>query len=150
MECVILIGLPAAGKTSFYRERFAGTHDHVSKDLLRNTRQPGRRQEQLMAESLSNGRSVVVDNTNASAAIRAPLIRLARSHGARVTGYYFPTDAGAALRRNRLREGRERVPDVAIFAVRKRLEPPSVAEGFDRLFTVRLIEEERRFEVTPQ
>ena len=60
------------------------------------------------------------------------------------------TRAGsAALRRNRVREGRERVPDVAIFAVRKRLEPPSVAEGFDRLFTVLLIEEERRFEVTP-
>jgi predicted kinase len=148
-ECVILIGLPAAGKTSFYRERFAGTHDHVSKDLLRNTRTPERRQEQLMAESLSSGRSVVVDNTNASAATRAPLIRLARAHGAQVIGYYFPTDAGAALRRNRVREGRERVPDVAIFAVRKRLEPPSVAEGFDRLFTVRLVEEERRFEVTP-
>ena len=102
-----------------------------------------------MAESLSSGRSVVVDNTNASAATRAPLIRLARTHGAQVTGYYFPTDAAAALRRNRVREGRERVPDVAIFAVRKRLEPPSVAEGFDRLFTVLLIEEERRFEVTP-
>jgi len=149
MECVILIGLPAAGKTSFYRERFAGTHDQVSKDLLRNTRRPERRQEQLMAESLSSGRSVVVDNTNASAATRAPLIRLARTHGAQVTGYYFQTEAAAALRRNRVREERERVPDVAIFAVRKRLEPPSVAEGFDRLFTVLLIEEERRFEVTP-
>jgi len=149
MECVILIGLPAAGKTSFYRDRFADTHDHVSKDVLRNTRRPERRQEQLMAESLSSGRSVVVDNTNASAATRAPLIRLARTHGAQVTGYYFPTDAAAALRRNRGREGRERVPDVAIFAVRKRLEPPAVAEGFDRLFAVRLIEEERRFEVLP-
>ena len=149
MECVILIGLPAAGKTSFYRERFAGTHDQVSKDVLRNTRRPERRQEQRMAESLSSGRSVVVDNTNASAATRAPLIRLARTHGAQVTGYYFPIDAAAALRRNRGREGRERVPDVAIFAVRKRLEPPAVAEGFDRLFTVRLIEEERRFEVLP-
>jgi len=149
MECVILIGVPAAGKTSFYRERFAATHDHVSKDLLRNTRQPARRQEQLMAESFSSGRSVVVDNTNATAGTRAPLIRLARTHGAQVTGYYFPADSAAALRRNRVREGRERVPDVAIFAVRKRLEPPAIAEGFDRLFTVRLIEEERRFEVLP-
>jgi predicted kinase len=148
MECVILIGLPAAGKSSFYRERFAGTHDHVSKDVLRNTRRRGRRQEQLIAESLSSGRSVVVDNTNASAATRAPLIRLARSQGAQVTGYYFPTDTTAALRRNRGRKGRERVPDVAIFAVRKRLEPPSVAEGFDRLFAVRLVEGEDRFEVT--
>ena len=150
MECVILIGLPAAGKTTFYRERFAGTHDQVSKDLLRNNRQPERRQAQLIEESLSAGRSLVVDNTNASAAGRAPIIQAARRRGATVVGYYFPTDAGAALRRNRAREGRDRVPDVAIFAVRKRLEPPSAEEGFDALFDVRLLEDERRFEVVPR
>jgi len=148
-ECVILIGLPAAGKSTFYRERFAGTHDHISKDLLRNNRRPERRQEQLILESLSHGRSLVVDNTNASAAIRAPLIQAARAHGAKITGYYFPTEAGAALRRNRAREGKDRVPDVAIFAVRKRLEPPSAAEGFDELFEVKLLEDDRRFEVVP-
>ena len=149
MECVILIGLPAAGKTSFYREHFAGSHDHVSKDLMRHTRRPQRREEQLVAESLAAGRSVVIDNTNPSAAVRAPLISLARSHGAQVTGYYFPTEARDALRRNRAREGRERVPDVAIFTARKRLEPPALEEGFDRLFVVTLNEQERRFEVAP-
>ena len=149
MECVILIGLPAAGKTSFYRERFAGTHDHVSKDLMRNTRRPQWRQEHLVAESLAAGRSVVIDNTNPSADVRAPLIALARAQGAEVTGYYFPTEAGDALRRNRTREGRDRVPDVAIFTVRKRLEPPRLEEGFDRLYVVRLNEHERRFDVAP-
>jgi predicted kinase len=149
MECVILIGMPAAGKTSFYRERFAGTHDHVSKDLMRNTRRPQRRQEQLVAESLAAGRSVVIDNTNPSAAVRAPLIALARARGAAVTGYYFPTEAADALRRNRTREGRDRVPDVAIFTVRKRLEPPRREEGFDALYVVRLNEQERRFDVAP-
>ena len=147
-DCVILIGLPASGKTTFYREQFAGTHDHVSKDLMRNARQPQRREEQLIAESLAGGRSVVVDNTNPSAAIRAPLIRLARAHGARVIGYFFPTDARDALRRNRAREGRERVPDVAIFAVRKRLEPPAMDEGFDELYLVRLQEDTQTFEIS--
>lgn len=148
-ECVILIGLPGAGKTTFYRERFAATHDHVSKDLMRGIRKPSRRQEQLVAESLSNGHSVVVDNTNPSVAGRRPLIALARAHGAAVTGYYFPAEAADALRRNRTREGRERVPDVAIFAIRRQLEPPSTAEGFDRLFTVRVNEATRTFEVGP-
>jgi predicted kinase len=147
MECVILIGLPAAGKSTFYRERFAGTHDHVSKDLLGHARRPQQRQEQLVAESLAGGRSVVIDNTNPRAADRAPLIALARAHGAGVTGYYFPTEARDALRRNRAREGRGRVPDVAIFTVRKRLEPPALEEGFDRLFVVTMNEPERRFEV---
>jgi len=149
MECVILIGLPASGKSTFFRDRFAGTHDHVSKDLLRNTRQPQRRQDQLIAASLASGRSVVVDNTNPGAAVRAPIIALARTHGAEVTGYFFVTEAGDALRRNRAREGRERVPDVAIFTVRKRLEPPTMAEGFDRLFSVRVNEADRTFDVSP-
>jgi predicted kinase len=149
MECVILIGLPASGKSTFFRERFAATHDHVSKDLFRNNPKPQRRQEYLIAESLAAGRSVVVDNTNPSAAIRAPLIAIAKQHGAEITGYFFVTEAGDALRRNRTRQGRERVPDVAIFTVRKRLEPPTTAEGFDRLFTVSINEADRTFEVSP-
>jgi predicted kinase len=149
MECVILIGLPASGKTTFYRERFAATHDHVSKDLMRHARSPERRQQQLIAASFAAGRSVVVDNTNPSRAVRAPVIAFARERGVRVIGYFFDTAAGDALRRNRAREGRERVPEVAIFTVRKRLEPPERAEGFDELFLVRLNEQERRFDVTP-
>lgn len=150
MECVILVGLPGAGKSTFSRERFSGTHDSVSKDAMRHNRRPQRRQERLLAESLAAGRSVVVDNTNPGVAVRAPLIDIARRHGAEVVGYFFPTDVKDALRRNRAREGRERVPDVAIFTTRKRLEPPTFAEGFDRLYTVVLNEASRSFEVTPQ
>jgi predicted kinase len=149
VECIILVGLPASGKSSFFRQRFAGTHDHVSKDMLRHNRKPQRRQDQLIADSLSLGRSVVVDNTNATVAERAAIIRLARAHGAEVVGYFFPTEAADALRRNRDREGRERVPAVAIFTTRKRLEPPSSGEGFDRLYRVTLNEAERGFDVTP-
>ena len=149
MECLILIGLPASGKSTFFRERFAATHDHISKDLLRSNRKPQRRQDHLIEESLASGRSVVVDNTNPSAAVRAAVITIAKKHGAQVLGYFFITEARDALRRNRTREGRERVPDVAIFTVQKRLEPPTMAEGFDRLFTVTINEAERRFEVSP-
>lgn len=146
-ECVILVGLPASGKSSFYRERFAGTHDHVSKDLIRNNRHPQRRQEQLLQESLVLGRSVVVDNTNPSVAVRAPLIAIARAAAATVVGYFFKTDVGDALRRNRARAGLDRVPDVAIFTVRKRLEPPTFAEQFDQLYEVTLDETARTFSI---
>lgn len=146
-ECVILIGVPASGKSTFYRERFSGTHDHVSKDLLRNNPRPERRQQALVSSALSAGRSVVVDNTNPSAAVRAPLIAAARTHRAAVVGYYFAADARDALRRNQAREGRARVPAVAIFTVRKRLEPPTYGEGFDRLYAVTMNEEQHSFEV---
>lgn len=116
---------------------------------MRNVRRPERRQKQILAESLAAGRSVVVDNTNPSAAVRAPLIGVAKAHGAQVVGYYFPTEAADAPRRNRARQQPGRVPDVAIFTARKRLEAPTLAEGFDRLFVVRLNERERTFDVRP-
>jgi len=150
MECVILIGLPGSGKSTFYRERFAGTYDLVSKDIMRHNRQPQRRQEQLIAESLAAGHSVVIDNTNPRVADRAPIIAIARRFGAALAGYFFPTDAAVALRRNRAREGRDRVPDVAIFTTRKRLELPTYDEGFDHLFIVDVKEETRSFDVRPQ
>jgi len=148
MECVILIGLPASGKSTFFRQHFAGTHDHVSKDLLRHNRRPQRRQEELIATSLASGRSVVVDNTNPSAAVRAPLIAIARAHDADVIAYFFVAEATDALRRNRAREGRDRVPDVAVFTVRKRLEAPALSEGFDRIYEVRMNEADGTFAVT--
>jgi predicted kinase len=148
LECVILIGLPASGKSTFYRDRFAATHDHISKDLLRSARQPEKRQQELIRASLASGRSVVVDNTNATAAARAGITTLAREFGASVKAYFFDTAAADAVRRNRLREGRARVPDVAIFAIRKRLEPPVPSEGFDELWSVRLDEGRGAFELS--
>jgi predicted kinase len=104
----------------------------------------------LISEALAAGRSVVIDNTNPDVGTRAPLIALARAHGAQVIGYFFATEARDALRRNRLREGRERVPDVAIFTTRKRLEPPSHDEGFDQVYVVSLNEASGSFDVVPQ
>jgi len=122
MELVIFIGLQGSGKSSFYRSRFASSHELVSKDRLRNNRRPARRQRQLIEEALAVGRSLVVDNTNPTVLDRAELIELARRHGARVVGYYFESRLADCLARNRLRTGKERVPDVALRAVAKKLE----------------------------
>ena len=35
MEAVLLIGIQGSGKTTFYRERFADTHAHISLDVLK-------------------------------------------------------------------------------------------------------------------
>jgi predicted kinase len=118
----------------------------VSKDLLRNNKKPARRQGQLIEEALQAGRSLVVDNTNPTREERAELVRLGRVHGAKVIGYYFEARVKQSLERNALREGKARVPDVAIFATLKRLVRPSYDEGFDRLFYVRTLAD-MRFDV---
>jgi predicted kinase len=135
---VIFIGLQGAGKTTFYRGRFAATHACVSRDRLRNNRRPRRREQELIRAALAERRSIVVDNTHPTAADRAPVIALAREFGARVVGYYFESRLEACLARNAAREGKERVPDVALYATINALEVPKLTEGFDKLHFVRI------------
>lgn len=136
-EVAILIGLQASGKTTFYRQLLAGTHEHVSKDNFPNARRPQARQLRLINAALAAGRDVAVDNTNPSAQEWQPIITEARAGGARVVGYWFPPDVELSVARNATRAGKTRVPDVGLYATVKRLRRPSTADGFDALFTVR-------------
>jgi predicted kinase len=140
LELIIFVGLQAAGKSTYYAANLAATHVHVSKDLMKNVRNRDARQQQMIEEALAAGRSVVVDNTNPTPLARAPLIELGRRHGARVVAYFFETSVKSAVARNRLREGKARVPDVAIYVAAKRLVPPTFAEGFDEVRVIGPIE----------
>jgi predicted kinase len=135
-ELIIFVGVQAAGKSTYYGANFATTHVHVSKDLMKNVRDRETRQRQMIAQALAEGRPVVVDNTNPTPAVRAPLIELGRSHGARVVAYFFETVVKDAVVRNRLREGKARVPDVVIYVAARKLVAPSLDEGFDEVRVV--------------
>jgi hypothetical protein len=137
MELVLFIGIQASGKSSFYKERFYRTHLRVNYDMLRN-----RRREALIVSACLQGRTrFVVDKTNLTRADRARYIAPAREAGFTVTGYYFQSEPRDAIRRNSRRPEAERVPVPGIFGANRRLEVPSRAEGFDRLYVVRLTEE---------
>jgi predicted kinase len=138
MELVVFVGLQASGKSTFFRERFAETHEHVSKDLLPHNRNKNRRQENILRAALSAGRSVVVDNTSPNPEDRRPLVRLGHEYGAKVIGYFFEASVSECLRRNEMREGKARVPDVAVYVTVQKLVAPSIEEGFDELHCVRL------------
>ncbi|HBP23607.1 MAG TPA: kinase [Planctomycetes bacterium] len=149
MDLVMFIGLQGAGKTSFFRARFALTHVHVSKDLYpRSARNKGERQAREIEAALAEGRSVVVDNTNPTRVERAELVALAHRYGARRVGYYFQSVLADCLERNEQRAGRARIPDVGLYSTSKLLELPSFAEGFDELFYVQL-GERQEFHVSP-
>ena len=132
----MLIGLQGSGKSTYYRGHFSGTHIHISKDLMTNVRNRDTRQEQLIEAAFADGKSVVIDNTNPTPTVRAPVIALARKHHARVVGYFFEVPVKVAVARNRQREGKARVPDVAIFATAKKMIPPKFEEGFDEIHVV--------------
>ena len=137
VELVVFVGLQGAGKSTWYRQHFAATHAHVSKDLMRSNRNKERRQRELIEGALREGIPVVVDNTNPSPDVRAPLIAIGRAHGARVVAVFFDVPLALCEERNRRREGRARVPDVALHVTHARLVPPTEAEGFDEVRVVR-------------
>ncbi|UFR06620.1 ATP-binding protein [Streptomyces sp. Go40/10] len=148
-DLAVLVGLQAAGKSTFYADVLADRYELVSKDLFpRGARNKQVRQMRLVAEHLAAGRAVAVDNTNPSPQEWGPLVEAAHAHGATATAYWFPPDVEGSLRRNAAREGRDRVPDVGVLATLKRLRRPSAADGFDAVHEVRF-DGRGGFEVRP-
>jgi len=142
-EAVIFVGLQGAGKSTFFAERFFHTHVRISLDVLRT-----RHREQMLLEAcLAAGQSFVVDNTNPLAADRARYIAPARAAGFRVVAYFFEVSLRDAIRRNNQRQGKQKVPAVAIAGTSKKMEIPTAEEGFDALFTV-TVASDNRFAVT--
>ena len=136
-QLVIFVGLPGSGKSTYYFAHFAKTHAHVSKDLMPNARRRDDRQSTAIEKALAAGESVVVDNTNPSRDVRAALIAVGKRHGARIIAYYFECSVRVAIVRNAQREGKGRVPKVAIFTTQKKLQPPTADEGFDEVHVMR-------------
>jgi predicted kinase len=129
MEVILLIGIPACGKSSFYRRYFSGTHLPVSRDMLRTPF----RQKSLFEWCLAREQSCVIDDTNTTREVRATWIAAALAAGATVRGYYFQSKIDDCLGRNSLREGKARIPDAGVRGHHSRLERPSLTEGFERL-----------------
>ena len=131
-QAVIFVGLQGSGKTTYFTDHFAATHEHVSRDVQRT---PGR-EAAVIEECLRSGRSFVVDNTNATRAIREPLIRQAKRAGFRVLCYFFDTPVRTAIGRNNHRQDKRPIPVPAILRTSKLLERPSLEEGIDEIRTV--------------
>jgi predicted kinase len=132
MEAVIFIGIQAVGKSTFYCRRFADTHVRINLDMLKT-----RHRERILIEAcLAAKQPFVVDNTNVTVADRARYIASARAAGFRVVGYYFQSGLQDAMKRNRQRAGAKVIPERGIAATQKRLQVPSVEEGFDALYSV--------------
>jgi hypothetical protein len=134
MEAVILVGVQGSGKTTLYLERFFATHVRLSLDVLRTRR----REQVLLAACIEAKQPFVVDNTNPTAEGRAGYIAPALAAGFRVVGYHLDLPIGVCLARNAKREGKQRIPVPGIYGTQKRLQVPTLAEGFAALYTVRL------------
>jgi predicted kinase len=133
MELVLFIGIPGSGKSTFYAQRFLNTHVRINRDMLRTET----REKILFEACLRAKQPFVLDNTNVTSEKRASYIKQAKAARFRVIGYFFNCAVDEALKRNEQRIGKARIPNVAIYAMTKKLEVPGSSEGFDELFHVK-------------
>jgi predicted kinase len=132
MELIVFSGIQGSGKTTFYLERFFTTHLRISLDLVK-TRE---REEILLHACLAARQPMVVDNTHPLAAQRKRLASMGIAAGFKTVLYFFDASTRSAVGRNSTRQGKARVPNVAIFGTQKKLQRPTKEEGFDEIYRV--------------
>ena len=141
---LLFIGIPASGKSTFYRRVLADRNlDYVSLDAL-GTRA---RERAAFEAALAARRSIVIDNTNVTKTLRVRYIAPAKAAGYRVVGLFFQSVVADCLARNEQREGKARVRPQAVHGMSGQLELPSLDEGFHQLFFVRITD--GLFEIEP-
>lgn len=133
-EMIIFIGIPASGKSTFYEKNFAATHDRISLDIL----QTRFRENKMLLEAVDSGKSCVIDNTNVLVPERKKYIDIAKKHGYKIIGYYFRSAIDECRIRNNRRQGKKKVPEIALRNKIAHLERPFKQEGFDELFYVKI------------
>lgn len=132
MEGVIFMGVQASGKSTFYTTYFFNTHLRISMDML-NTR---RKEKELLNTALKLQQRIVIDNTNPTISDREKYIKQFKERKYKTVGYYFTSELQHCLQRNRLRYGKQQIPEVGLYSTFKKIEKPSFNEGFDELYSV--------------
>lgn len=138
MQAIIFCGIQASGKSSFYKSHFFNSHVRVSMDLL-NTRN---KEDRFLETCFDTQSKFVVDNTNPTVLERKKYIDRSKENRYEVIGYYFSSSLELAIERNNLRTGKEKIPEVGIKGTYTKMQIPSLTEGFDQLFFVKLVNSE--------
>jgi predicted kinase len=138
-ELAVLVGVQGAGKSTFVRRRLFDSHVRINLDML-GTR---RREQVLVRACLEAGQSFVVDNTNPTVEDRRRYLPAARLAGFRVVAYHFVIDPDTAQRQNARRPAKRRIPAAALVRTARRLQPPTMEEGFDAVHFVTQAEDGR-------
>jgi predicted kinase len=135
MQAIILMGIQASGKSTFYSHQLATTHLRINLDMLKTRH----REKRLLETCLEIGQPFVVDNTNPGLEDRQRYIEPAKIYKFQVIGYYFESKILSSIDRNQNRPEAQQVPEKGIRGTHARLVIPKYDEGFDELYYVRLL-----------
>lgn len=140
-ELVVMCGCPASGKSTFRRRYF---EKHGYQVVNRDTMGTMDKCVKAAKEAVKNGKSVIADNTNPSAAARKDFIDVAKKAGIPCRCYVMKTPLELAHHLNLVRQNQtegqvRRIPDVGFHVYRKNFEAPTKTEGFSEITEIDFI-----------
>jgi bifunctional polynucleotide phosphatase/kinase len=141
IEVVIFVGSPGSGKSTFWKNHLSA-YTRVNNDTLKSRD----RCLKVMRQSLQEGKSCVIDNTNPTAVVRAEYIKVAKEFKVPVRCFVFAIDKEMAFHLDTLRQVNthrshlsSRVGSMPIHKFFKDFERPAISEGFSEIHEIELV-----------
>lgn len=131
---IMLIGIHATGKTTFYN-MYMKNLAQVSFD-----EKSRRREQQAILNLVEQGISFVIDSNNITKKDRRRIFDTLKGKGYKIIGLYFCSVTRECIERNRKRG--YSIPDKKIIDMAKIVELPINTEGFSDIYYVDNIEDE--------
>jgi len=127
---IILMGLPASGKTTWAQTNYPG-YARLDGDSLKTNDKVCEALDIMLAK----GYNCIVDATNGTLVRRHALIQICRKHDVYIFGVQFTLPVNQCIARAKARTdaGGPKVSRVAIYTVNKNFTAPSMLEGFHYL-----------------
>eukprot|EP01125_Pyxidicula_operculata_P014607 TRINITY_DN4884_c0_g1_i4.p2 TRINITY_DN4884_c0_g1~~TRINITY_DN4884_c0_g1_i4.p2 ORF type:complete len:279 (-),score=78.49 TRINITY_DN4884_c0_g1_i4:27-863(-) len=142
-EMIIMVGMPASGKSSFVKKYLLPKgYVHINRDKLKKKEKC----LSLARQSISESKSVVIDNTNPDKSTRGEYIKIAKEYDLPVRCFVLSTPRKLADHLNAYRERITngevgRIPDIAYNMFQSKYEEPSEKEGFVDIMKVNFVPE---------
>ena len=126
IEVIIMCGYPGSGKSTI-ANTFPNYHI-CSGDILKTPKKMLKDGEKWI-----NTKSVIFDATNMTREKRSIYVNFAHDNDVHIRCIWLDITAQESITRNiaRLQKGGKRVPNIAIYKLRKTFEEPTECEGFD-------------------
>ena len=133
---IIMMGIQGSGKSTFCAKNFP-EYTRINLDTLRTRK----KENDALWLAINRKENVIIDNTNPTVSDRKKYIEAGKASQYNIIGYFMQSRLQECIERNDARQGKEKIPAIAIACTSNKLEMPSYEEGFDELYFVKITDE---------